>query len=274
MRKLRWLALLPLSLLWPDDDGAAAETRNRALPRAMEAKYEISWLGLPVYEGRFTGTVGEHGYRASFSSKSVGVMALLANSTITASTAGMLGGDAFRLARFDANAVWRKKKRAVIMTVDKTGDVHTTLEPAERIDKRPAVPAVVRRQAVDPITGLLNAITLPLDNESCRLTVPIFDGRRRLDVRLEMDGREELRAPPRPDLLRTLLRCRVYVEAVAGFNDKELKDMPKAGEYGKLWLARMPGAQLWIPLRMEYASQWGPIAGELIDYKVRLGAAN
>jgi len=274
MRKLRWLALLPLSLLWPEDGGAAAETRNRALPRAMEAKYEISWLGLPIYQGRFAGTVGEHGYRGAFSSKSVGVMALLANSTITASTVGLLGGDAFRPTRFDASAVWRKKQRAVTMTVDKTGNVQTTLVPQERIDKRPAVPAAVRRQATDPITGLLNAITMPLDNESCRLTLPIFDGRRRLDVRLEPDGREELRAPPRPDLLRTLLRCRVYIDAVAGFNDKELQDMPKAGEHGTLWLARMPGAQLWIPLRFEYASQWGPIAAELVDYKVRLGAAN
>jgi hypothetical protein len=103
---------------------------------------------------------------------------------------------------------------------------------------------------VDPLTAILAIGHAVAETGSCRVKVPVYDGRRRYDLVLVDDG-----AAPAPAALR---RCALDMVKIAGFTSD--RDRPPRIEHGKVWImpSPRPGVPP-LPARIEFYSDWGPI---------------
>jgi len=127
---------------------------------------------------------------------------------------------------------------------------------------RPAVPvtAAQMRGTIDQLTVYLALARHLARNASCALTFAVFDGRRRYDL-----GFAD--APPEvmPDIGGPARVCRMWRRRIAGFPAKGGGN--EATDQGKVWLARLLQADLMVPVRMEFASEFGTFTADLAELR-------
>lgn len=234
----------------------------------MTTSYRVYWLGLPVFKGSVTGSARNGRYALAFRSEATGLLRVLRRSRIDASATGAIGPARYRAFHYQLRAKWKKKRRSIDMTFRPDGGFQLAVSPPER-DKRKPVPEPVAAAAFDPLTALLHSTTVPLDTPACKLTVPIFDGRRRFDVRLEPAGKAELKRLVSPLLDREVVKCRIHVRRIAGFTRKEIKNMDKAKDrHAVIWVSKLRLLKMWMPVRFAYMSRWGPATGEVVGIDI------
>ena len=121
---------------------------------------------------------------------------------------------------------------------------------------RPAVP-VTAAQTHDRPADAVSALARHLvSSGSCALTFAVFDGRRRYDLRFADAPSEVL-----PDIDGPARVCRMWRHRIAGFPADGRGN--KATDQGKLWLARLLPTDLMVPVRMEFASEFGTFTADL-----------
>lgn len=250
--------------------GALPDAHAASDPPAfrMTTKYRVYWLGVPVLKGSVTSRALDGQYSLAFESEATGVLRVLRRSRVSASAAGAIEPARYRAFHYRLRAKWKEKRRSVDLTFEPGGDVRLAVTPPER-GKRKPVPIAMAAAAFDPLTALLHSVTVPLDTPACALTVPVFDGRRRFDVRLERAGTDTLKRPVSPLLDRKAVKCRIHVRRIAGFTEKEIKNMDKAkNRHAVIWITKLRRLKMWMPVRFAYMSRWGPATGEVVGLEV------
>jgi len=127
---------------------------------------------------------------------------------------------------------------------------------------RPAVPVTAAqiRGTIDQLTVYLALARHLVSSGCCALTFAVFDGRRRYDLRFADAPSEVL-----PHIDGPARVCRMWRHRIAGFpadsNGNETTDQ------GKLWLARLAPADLMVPVRMEFASEFGTFTADLAELR-------
>jgi len=256
-------ALSTLLVAVPDASAASDHPAFR-----MVTQYRVYWLGLPVFKGSVTSRTLDGRYSLAFESEATGILRVLRRSTIRADAAGAIEPVRYRAFHYRMRAKWKEKRRSIDLTFERDGRFQLAVSPPER-DKREPVPQPVAAAAFDPLTALLHSTTVPLDTPACSITVPIFDGRRRFDVRLEPAGTEQLKRLVSPLLEHEAVKCRIHVRRIAGFTDKEIKNMDKAKDrHAVIWVSKLRRLKMWMPVRFAYVSRWGPATGEVIGLDV------
>jgi len=234
----------------------------------MTTTYRVYWLGLPVFKGAVRGRHRDGRYTLAFKSEAIGLLGAIQRSRIDASATGIVEPARYRALKFQLRAKWQMKRRSVDMDFAADGSLRLSVSPPER-DKREPVPAPVAAAAFDPLTALLHSTTVPLDTPACALTVPIFDGRRRFDVRLERIGTAKLKRLISPLLDREAVKCRIHVRRIAGFTKKEIKNMDKSKDrYAVVWVSKLRRLKMWMPVRFAYMSRWGPATGRVVGIDI------
>jgi Protein of unknown function (DUF3108) len=234
----------------------------------MITRYRVFWLGLPVFRGSVTARALDGQYALAFDSEATGLLRVLRRSRIHASAVGAIEPARYRAFRYQLRARWMRKHRSIDLTYRRNGGFSLAVSPPER-DKREPVPQAIAAAAFDPLTALLHSTTVPLDTPACSLTVPIFDGRRRFDVRLEPAGKARLKHPVSPLIDREAVKCRIHVRRIAGFTRKEIKNMDAAKDrHAIVWVSKLRRLKLWMPVRFAYMSRWGPATGEVVGIEL------
>jgi hypothetical protein len=252
----------------PDAYAAADRPTARHPAYNMTTKYRVYWLGLPVFKGSVTGRALDGHYSLALQTEATGILRVIRRSRINASAEGTIEPARYRALHYQLRAKWRKKRRSVDMTFAPDGSFQLAVSPPER-DKREPVPQPVAAAAFDPLTALLHSTTVPLDTPACSLTVPIFDGRRRFDVRLEPAGTDRLKKLVSPLLDQDVVKCRIHVRRIAGFTKKEIKNMDKAKDrHAIIWVSKLRRLKMWMPVRFFYMSRWGPATGEVVGIDI------
>ncbi|WP_306249742.1 DUF3108 domain-containing protein [Parvularcula sp. IMCC14364] len=95
-------------------------------------------------------------------------------------------------------------------------------------------------QTVDPLAALaqLGFIEVPEGQEPCTRNVAVYDGRRRFDMRMEPAGTANLSRRGSKRYSGFTYKCRVFMNKVAGYNQKNLED--EFDGDGFVYLAPMP----------------------------------
>lgn len=234
----------------------------------MTTKYRVYWLGLPVFKGSVTGRALDGRYSLAFESEAMGILRAIQRSEINATTEGRIEPARYRAFRYQLRAKWKEKRRSIDMTFQPDGNFTLAVSPPER-KKREPVPRAVAAAAFDPLTALLHSTTVPLDTPACSITVPIFDGRRRFDVRLEHAGKDRLKKLVSPLLEREAVKCRIHVRRIAGFTKKEISNMDRSKDrHAVVWVSKLRRLKMWMPVRFAYMSRWGPATGEVIGIDI------
>jgi uncharacterized protein DUF3108 len=127
---------------------------------------------------------------------------------------------------------------------------------------QPAVPvtAAQMRGTIDQLTVYLALARHLVSSGSCALTFAVFDGRRRYDLGFADAPSEVL-----PDIGGPARVCRIWRRRIAGFPADNSRN--EATDQGKLWLARLLPADLMVPVRMEFASEFGTFTADLAELR-------
>jgi len=159
----------------------------------FEVAYTISAARIPVGSATLSGRTSPEEYVISLSGRTGGLLRVLSSGEGSMTVTGAVSGGKLSPLRYTSKTTADDDTLAVTMTF-KDGNVselEATEPPAG--DDRVALAPEHRRQVLDPLTALL--VPAAADGETvCRRTLPIFDGRRRYDLKLAFKRIEQVKA--------------------------------------------------------------------------------
>jgi hypothetical protein len=142
-------------------------------------------------------------------------------------------------------------------------------------DQTPPSPALRTSAAADQMRGTVDQLTafFILERQlaqrgSCGLVVPVFDGLSRYNLRFTNAKAETLSPDGRQRFAGPTLACNIQREDVVGFPAGQDAN---GGTYkrGKVWYARLIGEDQMVPVRMEFDTEYGVVAGYLAELRGR-----
>ena len=218
----------------------------------VELGYDVRFGPLPVLSMELTSEVGGDRYRATSALRTEGLIGKLFPWRSKAESRGRREGPALHPQWHRSEGSYRSERRTVEIDYPDDGPVRAVVTPGPE-KKRDVVPDELQQATVDPLTASLLTV-----GTECHGLVPVFDGRRRYDLRLE-----ELPPATVPWSRGALYagsakRCRATVEARAGFwrDDPRDSDTPTTLD---LWIAS-PGERLPpVPVYLELSGARGTL---------------
>lgn len=218
----RWIAVVALGLA----AGLAASLAEPAWAdkpkrKKFDVTYDLYLGGVPLAEGRIVARVG----RGAYSARSEVRTSDLVNTMITATVSSRIQGERDRRGAADAlspgvfqlDSLVQDKTFAMRMDFENDAPRKIVARPKY---KKKSYEIDPREQfgALDPMSALLMAFLPPASGDVCRREAPIFDGRRRFDVRLTGETRRFTAEGAR------YVECKGLVVRVAGFSEKMMRE--------------------------------------------------
>jgi hypothetical protein len=216
---------------------------------AQTLRYDVYARGLAILSLDFNLDESNGAYTVAGVVRSQGLLGLVSDFTLRTESRGAIAADTLRPRVHDSASRARRKERRAHLDFRHDGSVVAALSPPE--DPGHLLPTAAEvAGTVDPLTAILAIGHAVAETGSCRVKVPVYDGRRRYDLVLVDDG-----AAPAPAALR---RCALDMVKIAGFTSD--RDRPPRIEHGKVWImpSPRPGVPP-LPARIEFYSDWGPI---------------
>lgn len=138
--------------------------------------------------------------------------------------------------------------------------------PADRDDRDP-VPQEMLTEALDPLTGLIGAAQRAFAAGRCEETLPLFDGRRRLDLAFTDAGVETLKTDGLARFAGEARKCRFKVTVLAGAK-RTSSNWNKPEDRGRVytaWIAPVrPGGPV-APVRIEAEGAYGWLVVHMVS---------
>ena len=238
------LALILVLILAPILAGIAGQ----AHAQGFEAAYTITAARIPVGSAALSGRVGPEDYAVSMSGRTGGLLRVLTSGGGNMTVAGTVSGGKLSPLRYTSKTTADDDTLAVTMTFkDGNVDELEATEPPAGED-RVALTAEHRRQVLDPLTALL--VPAGAGGETvCRRTLPIFDGRRRYDLKLAFKRSEQVKAEV--GYAGPAVICTVAFEPIAGHRrSSPLLTFLTDGRDVEMALAPIPGTAVLAPFRI------------------------
>ncbi len=253
-----WCGLLALVFLVPGAHHASAQGK-------LDARYTIAVAGISVGQAVWKVDVGQDRYTISANGGASGLLKVLVSGQGEATAQGLI-----------QNGIPVPVSYLSKMTSDdEASDVKVTFEdrnvkdlvvaaPPPQLDRVPVTDAH-RKGVMDPLTALVipmggssDVISLgeQLSDAVCKQALPIFDGRRRFDLRL---------AYKRVDRVKTergyqgpVVVCTMTFHPIAGHRPSStLTKYLSEGRDMELWLAPIAGTHLAAPYKLTIANMIG-----------------
>jgi hypothetical protein len=243
---------------------AAASTTDR-----MSLLYEVYSGGFLVLNFQLDLDLAPESYDVTARINSAGFVGWFLSWRQTAESQGQLGPDRVSPMQHRSQAVFHGRQRSVEIDYNAgtVGDVRVQ-PPASEDEGRDEVSVERRREAMDPISSILNAIRRISAGQGCGGRLPVFDGRRRYD--LVLTDRTN-RAPGLPQLAGApadQVQCDFVYEPIAG-HDRRNADPETKGkrriQSGRVFAERT-GALI-VPVRVEIDGDWGMTIAHLREVK-------
>lgn len=267
-RKIHWALAMALAL----GGGAVGAAEPVGQTKTVAADYIVTWLGFPVYSGKFAIAWNGERYRMRFRAEAEGIVRLAANTTIAWETTGRFAKGQLQPERFEqANTFRRQTRRITLAYAGSNGPPAVNVVPPESPGKRPPVPGPMKSGTLDPLSATFAAVTMPLDATTCGYSARVFEGLRRTDVRLEHAGTERTPVRRVSGLDRRSLVCLMHAKRLAGYEAKHFRQNPEPLPPATLWVAKHQTAGLWLPAQLRFESRFGPIYARLTRVEIANG---
>jgi hypothetical protein len=124
-------------------------------------------------------------------------------------------------------------------------------------------PTEATRGTVDNLTAYLRLERQLAATRTCRLTVPVFDGRHRYDLEFEDAGEQYLSAEGGQNFEGVAIACRM-TRHIRGISDSERGE---GARRGTLWYAALVPGSVLIPVRMQLDTQIGTVNAYLAELR-------
>ena len=162
---------------------------------------------------------------------------------------------------------WRDKKRGADMEFDAKGDIDVSLVGKEYTDLKkytPVDPATLKG-SLDPLSMILAAMVHFEAYGKCEATYPVFDGRRRYDVKLTDGGTRQFSKSAYSVFAGTARGCRFDVVEKGGFQRVKSYEIEDPSDL-VVWVAAPVSGGRPVPVRMEVKSPFGVMELHLDKY--------
>jgi Protein of unknown function (DUF3108) len=233
---------------------AVVASASRAGAHQMTAEYDVRFGPLTIMSLRATTEFADGRYRTTTEGRTVGVAALVFPWQASATTEGRIEEGGLRPLTHRSNGVYRGQHRSVTIDYDAGGAVVAAIDPPAADDYRDAVPVALQQATVDPLTATLTALA-----SHCHGTVPVFDGRRRYNLRLADLGDAEAPSAHGALYVGPARRCRSAMEAIAGFWRTGPQHDERPSHLDSWIAAPQPGLPP-IPVCLELANHRGTLS--------------
>lgn len=248
-----------VALVWAAGPAAAA---------SLDAKYDVSLLGLSLGTAHLSGGIDGSAYKLDIVAKLTGLVGSFTGGRGSGAATGYLQGGRPSPATFAVSSANSSESRTVRMALD-SGAVQA-VEIAPPIDEKPdRVPLndSHKRNIVDPISAFL----MPVEGKggvsaACNRTLPIFDGAARYDIKLSYSGSREVKLD---GYSGPVAICQARYVPIAGHRAlrPSTKFMTENREINA-WLAPVTGTNIMVPVRISVKTMIGTAVIEASSFKV------
>src|SRR5262245_2236151 len=199
------LVLAAALLLLAASPALAAESRLRL-------DYDVRYGPLRLMEMHATVDLDDSRYSGQTEMRTVGIAAVIFPWESRAESSGVRIPGGLQPKQHRSRGTYRGQKRSVDIDYGASGAVTAHIEPPPEEDWRTAVPLEQRNGTIDPLSAGLS-----IAGRDCSGSVPVFDGRRRYNLKLVDMGEEVVEASTYHVFSGKSHRCRAVVEALSGF---------------------------------------------------------
>jgi hypothetical protein len=198
----------------------AGATGATTPPPPMTLRYDVRYGPITILSLDTTIDVADTTYRSTTRMRTEGVVELVYPWKAEAVSDGVRDGATLTPKRHTSDGEYRGTHRRVRIDYADDGAVVSSIEPPAEEDARERVPADMQRATLDPLTASLAAAS----RQPCSGTLPVFDGRRRYDMRLEDKGPADVEPARRGVYSGPARRCRATIIPYTGFWRSDARD--------------------------------------------------
>ncbi len=242
------------------------------VPARLSLTYEV-WssgfnsLGLEANLVRSATT-----YRVNLAVESKGVVGWLFPFKLMLRSSGVVEGTILKPWRFQSAAVEPGKTRRREILYGNNGILELKTDGRPDAEARKRVPDHLTRDSLDPASAIYSVIEFLARGRRCAGDFPVFDGKRRYDLRLEEMGRRTLGPSGYAMYSGAATLCRVAIDRRAGFPERGRK-VNRFPSRVDVWLAAVGDGIPPLPVRIESRNDIGVHVGHLVGLRVD-GAAH
>lgn len=236
----------------------------------LEARYGVTMAGITIGQASWTVDIGNGRYASSATGKASGMMSVLVSGEGTVSARGAVKDGKLTPSSFISTITHDDDKSDTKMTLDNGLVKELSAETQKPVADRVPVTEAHRQGVVDPVTALLIPMAAAADGvskEDCQRTLPVFDGRRRYDLRLTFKRMDTVKADK--GYAGPVVVCAVGFQARAGHRTSStLVKYLSEGRDIELWLAPVAGTNALAPFRASFASMLGNLVIQAKQFEV------
>ncbi|WP_207476393.1 DUF3108 domain-containing protein [Arenibaculum pallidiluteum] len=262
----------------PAPPGVGGTASMRA-PERLRLDYGIHLGGIRALTARLDLALAPTGYGIDLDIQPVGLFRALAPWRSSAVVSGALvsgepvpdsaapsrgiGASPLEPRSYRLTDSWRGDAKIVTLSYDGRGGVEAMTEP-RREDERSEderVPVELTRDTYDPLSALLALVARTAGGQACDSAVPVYDGRRRYEMRLVPRGTQEIAKTSHSVFGGPAQRCEVRQTLVAGKPWKKRVFDPEASRRTPpaLLVAPLAPGSMPVPVRIEMESALGTL---------------
>jgi hypothetical protein len=225
----------------------------------LDARYTATLAGVPIGRGAWVIDIAEDQYTAAASGMTTGLLQVFANGHGSGASRGLVRGDNLVPSTY-ASSMNNDKRVEELRIVLSGGTVReVTVDPPNvpNPDRVPLTDAH-RRGVLDPMSATLVRVSGngdPVSSETCRRTVPVFDGRMRFDLALSFKRFENVQARGYQGPVAV---CGVQFVPLAGYVPQRpaIKYLMAQRDM-EVWLAPLAGTHVVVPFRLSLPTPFG-----------------
>lgn len=251
-------AFPPLPLARP---GSSAPAPLPEAPRQrVEAEFTVYLGGFLFAVGNFTADFTGETYRLNTLLTTAGLPRAFYEAEFRLSSEGRLAPPHVRPNRYVSNSRDTSSARKITLDYDGDGMPHMTAvppyEPGDLVDIAPYQQIGTQ----DPVSAAL--VSVVGEANPCDRTIPVFDGRRRYDLKLSFDSEKKM-TPRGLSSPRQVIACNVRYVPVAPIEKRKFTEMLSRNDSIKVWFAPFDGGRVYLPVRLQLRTPLGGAVMEL-----------
>jgi hypothetical protein len=253
--------------------GGEADIADTASSSELSVVMTLYIGGITLGKIDLTSTLRSGQYYAVSNLETTGIINAFWKQMIQATSSGRIDGNSFRPAFYDAYAILDdNSKEEVSLTYDADAPPRLYVNPPFKDSVQIVVPDAEQKHALDPVSAIafLTADFGSRVENPCDTIAPIFDGRRRYDIKLKKEADTNLNMDN--DLYNgPTTQCSVEYRQISGPVQQVIKQK-SALPVVHAWIARFPsrilGVNYYVPLRLWAQTPYGTVAGVVTSLTV------
>jgi hypothetical protein len=241
--------------------GLLASAFTAAADGNLEARYTVTYTGIPLGQGAFVVEISDEGYSAAGSAMMAGLLKIVNPAKGTAAAQGQFVNGKVVPLNYSVSSE-TKERSEEIRLAGASGVIRDLLiRPARNEDDKDRVPITDEHRvgAVDPMSAALMPVPGTGDlagPDACNRTIQIYDGRSRYDLIMNFertDTMKDVKGFSGPAAM-----CRIAYRPVAGHraHRKQVRELSENREIFA-WLAPVAGTRVLVPVRFSIGTKIG-----------------